>query len=256
MKEAFRLMRPGAHFVFSVPHPFLLLHEDAKVTSGSRSYFSLRDTMVNFDLGSMILGHGNHGQVSMKFKALEDFILALKEQRFEITEIYEDIEKSKELLNLVIDTPFAMTFKARKPIEMKHSIMAAPKSLDILPEMLIWSGSVRRNFAKSVTVAIPDEVLKELSKTSLKCVSMNICIDDVEFGNHVSELDFQHLRRFGERLRKILLHGTGIVLLHGFDIQRLQSQEITQTTLATAEQMEQCAKLAYYFICRHIGKFV
>lgn len=206
-------MRPGAHFIFSVPHPFLLLYEDGKVASGSRSYFSLRDTMVNVDLSSMVLGHSKQIQISMKFKALEDFILALKEQGFEMIDIYEDIEKSKELLHLVTDTPFAMTFKARKPIEMKHSIISAPKSLDILPKMLIWGRSVRRNFAKSVTIKIPDNVLKELSEASLKCISMNVFIEDVEFGKHVSELDFQYLKQFGERLRKMLLHGTGAVLL-------------------------------------------
>ena len=266
MKHVFASLRPGGHFVFSVPHPFMASKDDSDVFGfGSEDnaevrkehYFSLRDVLFKGHIGTT---EGKNLMVQMKFKTIEDYILTLKAQGFELTEVREarvspeHMSKMPEFFGNVNDAPLHMVFKVRKPVEIsQNALISAPKSLDTLPKMITWSGSVCRNFEGAVGIKLPPGVKEELVSASLRCYDLDINIDNMEMGKHVTEEDFSQLKDFGDMVRNMLLRETGAALVQGLDLDEDFVKGMTQGP-EREEKRARCAKLAYYFLCRHIGK--
>ncbi len=255
MKNVYRILQPGGSLVFIVPHPLLQNdHKSEKENCNVQSYFARRDMKMEVSLCNN-RQQSEHVKFSLKFKAIQDYVISLKEHGFQIIDVRETLGQSQNYVETLNDMPLALIFKARKPVEIKHrSIVTAPKSLDLLPKMLYWSGGVRKNFEASMTVQIPPEVTCEIIAASWKCCTLGIYLDEIEFGKHISEDDFKNTKEFGNHLRKRLLHGIGTVVLQGLDLNCFAIQD-KNSNISTEKQMEYCAKLAYYFICRHIGKF-
>jgi SAM-dependent methyltransferase len=106
MKQVYSLLKPGGHFIFSVPHPMMaFLHKDpsaqaqseseserptfsfekvSNASSGKQHYFSLRDMELK---GIIKTIEGVPLNVRMRFKTLNDYFSMLKEIGFRIVEV-------------------------------------------------------------------------------------------------------------------------------------------------------------------------
>ena len=97
MCDTFRLLKPGGHFIFSVPNPMLPFLETANDSSFSfhtgaeeggsmRSYFSSRDLLLS---GTIKTLSGKSLNVRMMFKTLTDYIQSIQEAGLELVQIHE-----------------------------------------------------------------------------------------------------------------------------------------------------------------------
>lgn len=217
IKDIFLSLKPGGHFVFN------------------------------------ILRGSNYGPLSHqndKFKTIEDYFTSLQRCGFEFVGLREARAGSHSIEG-VTNCHTYMCLKVRKPMS-PLTLLSMPHSIDALPKMITWTNVISSNFETAITVEIPANVEEEVTSASLKCFHMHLDPDSVDFGNHASEDDFFYLRQFGKHLRKMLIHETGAVLVKGINFKRfLESKDIS----VDETKIVICAKLAYYFICRHVGKF-
>ena len=83
-REVYRVLRPGGHFVFSVPHPaFSFIRRELEppffFDVGRLGYFSARDTQSQ---GEIYRRDGTALPVQMVHKTLSDYFVALREAGF------------------------------------------------------------------------------------------------------------------------------------------------------------------------------
>ncbi len=122
-REVFRVLRPGAHFVFSVPHPaFAFIRKEHTppffFDVGSAGYFSGRD--VQFQ-GEIYRRSGTALPVQMVHKTISDYVDALRAAGFvampEIRELAvkpEHLEIDPVFFTPVADLPLHMAFRVAR----------------------------------------------------------------------------------------------------------------------------------------------
>lgn len=252
MEHIYLLLRPGGYFIFSVPHPFMLASNKEEIfglrDNGSGKYFSLRDKVFDG-----MASDGNEVYARMHFKTLEDYVNALQVHGFDIVDLKEarvtpEFLRSKDkCLESVIDIPFHLIFKVRKPRTISSStVVGRSSALDALPKKLIWSKTLRRNFTNSIAVTLPKLANEEVLKATLRCYRKGIKVDQIVMGKDVAAEEFKSLKSFCRLIRKKLLHDIGVVLVKGLDMTRLGSDN-------DINKLTACSKIAYFLICEHVG---
>lgn len=122
LSEMYRVMRPGANLVFSVPHPaFPFVREPAPpffFDFEDRGYFSGRDTRNS---GQIFRSDGTPLNVQMMHKTLEDYFIALSSVGFrsmpvvrELRVLAEDLAVFPEFMGPLNDIPLHLAIKVSK----------------------------------------------------------------------------------------------------------------------------------------------
>eukprot|EP00985_Skeletonema_marinoi_P001851 scaffold751_cov101-Skeletonema_marinoi.AAC.2 len=260
-EDVHALLKPGGHFVFSVPHPFMASHSSAAFGfqgSGNESaYFSMRDKCMEGHIGTI---DGEKLNVRMHFKTIEDYINAATSHGFEIVDFTEarvraeDMVSNVPFFSSVNGYPLHMVIKLRKPMSTNDSAsLGSMNTLDFLPKKLNWPRTVTNNVENSLVMWIPTDVNTELIAASLQVYEKGISVDDLDIGNDIDSPPSRKVRdlfsatnEFGISIRSRLLHETGAVIVKGLDM----------TALGGVEQLDKmtvCSKIAYFILSEHIG---
>jgi SAM-dependent methyltransferase len=225
ISDIYSLLKPGGHFVFSVPHPF-----NSGRDTGSRSYFADRDRLIERQITDEL-------KTIAYFKTFQDYTNAVLENGFEIIQL-EEVRATPNTTNLIV--------KLRKPDEKSTSNNAT--ALTMLSKKLNWSKAAMMHPHNAFVVNIPVEVKEEIYKATLTAYNHGIS-ESTGGGRRFSRSlsrrlsdcagnvdSFAALRSFAVSVRNSLLHETGVILLKGLDLDSCA-----------------CPKLAYYIICSFIG---
>jgi 2-polyprenyl-3-methyl-5-hydroxy-6-metoxy-1,4-benzoquinol methylase len=121
MKKIYSVLKPGGHFVFSVPHPFLAYLKKDKYPfyfAASHGYFSGRDILFP---GEIWRRDGISVGVQCVHKTIEDYFTGLKRAGFnsfpDMHELHitdEHVKLDPEFFTPLIDLPLHIAFKVRK----------------------------------------------------------------------------------------------------------------------------------------------
>lgn len=121
--EIHRILKPGGHFVFSIPHPSFPFMRGEKAAPfyfdfEGRGYFSGRDTRNE---GEIYCKDGTALRVQMVHKPLEDYFTALREAGFTRMPVVEELRVRPEhmaedpaFFGPVNDIPLHMAFRIQK----------------------------------------------------------------------------------------------------------------------------------------------
>lgn len=222
LENVYSLLKPGAHFIFSVTHP--LLYSRGR----KESYFTLEDQRIEYegdDFGSKPL--------SRRFKTLGSYTKSLKDYGFDIIDMVETLD-----LELV--------FKVRKPSNSETRDTTKATFLDTIPPKLTWSPTVRRNFTAFTNMVIPIEANNEVIAATLRCYELGLQVDDIVIGKHVDPTLCKALKEFCLSVRKRLIHETGAVLVKGLDMDALGGVQ-------KLEMMTHCSRIASFIVSSFIG---
>lgn len=257
-RDVFSLLKPGGHFVFSVPHPFMASHNSetfgfGKGNSGTSSYFGMRDQLLE---GHICTITGERLKVRMYCKTFEDYFRTAQKYGFDVIQVEEARVKSGHLevqpsfFESVNGVPLHLVIKLRKPKsvnELNSKISSSLSSLSLLPKKIHWSRVATKNIKNAFIIQVPALVKDELYVASLECFNRGIDVESLDMVYDFSSKSFTHLKKFAISARHTLLHETGIVLLRGLDLDIFGKEEEDH------EKMIQCSKIAYYLLCNHIG---
>ncbi len=122
-KEAFRLLRPGGRFVFSVPHPSLAFLREHQAPfyfdPAACGYFSARDRMLE---GKIWRRDGVSLDVRSIHKTLQDYLDGLRGAGFRGLPDFQELGVTDEHLQLdpeffgpIADTPLHLVVRTVKP---------------------------------------------------------------------------------------------------------------------------------------------
>lgn len=257
MEDVFRLLKPGGTFVFSVPHPFMLLQNSGDdQTFGFRtngedvtgSYFSLRDRAFG---GTIKTTAGTGLNVKMNFKTLDDYTRMLTDLGFTISGMQEarvlpeHMRENKAFFDSVKDVPLHLVFSATKPVE--SSTMGSSNVLDLLPKKILWNKIATNNPVQSFVMPFPSDAREELTAVCLRCYDQGIGADDFEMNVHAQVSEMQAVAEHAALVRSRLLNDVGAILVRGLDMERFGG-------LANLEKMTHCSKLAYYIYSSFMGQ--
>ena len=121
MKKIYSLLKPGGHFIFSVPHPLLAFLKKDKYPfyfQPSGGYFSGRDTLFP---GEIWRRDGIPVDVQCVHKTIEDYFNGLHLAGFSEFPAFHELHITEEHVKLdpkfftpLIDLPLHLAFKVRK----------------------------------------------------------------------------------------------------------------------------------------------
>lgn len=232
LQNVYSLLKPGAHFVFSVTHPLLY-------SRGSKDgYFTLEDQRIEYEGGTV--NHYKFGSktFSTQFKTLGAYIKSLKDSGFDIIDMVETRNLEHVAMELV--------FKVRKPSNSEARDTTKVTFFDTIPPKLTWSPTVRRNFTAFTTMVIPIEANNEVIAATLKCYQIGLKVDDIVIGKHVDPNLCKSLKDFCLSVRKRLIYETGAVLVKGLDMDALGG-------IQKLEMMTHCSRIASFIVSSFIG---
>ena len=254
-EQVYQTLKPGGHFIFSVPHPFMLnAHgksgddDESKSTfSFSKgdatpdSYFSLRDRKF---AGVIRTLDGRNLNVKMLFKSISDYTETLKTVGFEVAGFHEcrvlpkHVTAHPEFFESVKDSPLHMVFDVVKPRECAE--------IGRIPKAIRWYAFEKANSNHILQVAISESVLSELIDFSIAASDRGVT--EETFAPTVEDAKrLKTVSIFAADLRSRLVGGTGAVHITGLDMEKLG--EGTDEKGKTAR-----AKLAYFILSSLVGK--
>jgi SAM-dependent methyltransferase len=259
MKQTFDLLVPGGEFVFSVPHPMMagkrvVSDSDTKeqTTFGFDSteytgYFSSRDAMLP---GTILTRDGKKLNVRMIHKTFEDYIQSLTSAGFVLLDLIEcavtdeHLEMDSAFFRPVSDIPLHLVFKCKRPLSSTHSTRNL-NNLTMLPRQLMWTSIELRKPEDKFIIYCPSQVLYELYELSRELVhKLGINVDDFK-PDMLNNLDLMQTTEFGAKIRRLLMHKTGAVIVKGFDFAQIGGND--------HPLFEETVKMLYYLLCRAIG---
>jgi len=119
--QIYSALKPGGIFIFSVPHPSMIFCHDKdaifRLESEGKGYFSSRNEKI---LGHISTVDGVKLNIMSVHKTLNDYIKAIKRQKFDILDIQEagvtdkHLEMNRKFFETVQDRPLHLIFKLRK----------------------------------------------------------------------------------------------------------------------------------------------
>jgi len=248
-EQIYSLLKPGGHFVFSVPHPSQCHHVNGQ--EETKGYFTLRDKVIS---GHNKTVRGKDIESRVYFKVFEDYTNAVKAAGFEMVDLKEarpnpeDLLDNADFFSEITDHPLYLVFKVSKPKHFSSSAaVTSSSSLNMLPKSLTWNRTMKRNFGNAVNVFLSEAVNVEVCTAALQCYQRGLSADEIVIGRDVGTVNLKLLKTFCASVRSKLLHQTGAVIIKGLDMKRLGGVE-------DLDKMTACSKIAYYIICEHIGK--
>jgi len=122
MANAHRMLKPGGHFVFAVPHPaFAFMREPAPpfyFEVGSAGYFSARDSLFG---GRIWKRDGSALDVQLVHKTLEDYFVGLQMAGFTTMPTVTELKATREMVDMdegffgpLFDFPLHMAIKVER----------------------------------------------------------------------------------------------------------------------------------------------
>ena len=122
MANVHRMLRPGGHFVFAVPHPaFAFMRKAAPpfyFDIGSAGYFSARDTLFP---GKIWKRNGSALDVQLVHKTLEDYFEGLREAGFIAMPSVAELKVTRDMVDMdedffgpLFDFPLHMAVKVAR----------------------------------------------------------------------------------------------------------------------------------------------
>eukprot|EP00569_Conticribra_weissflogii_P003736 CAMPEP_0171330372 /NCGR_PEP_ID=MMETSP0878-20121228/1957_1 /TAXON_ID=67004 /ORGANISM="Thalassiosira weissflogii, Strain CCMP1336" /LENGTH=1114 /DNA_ID=CAMNT_0011830647 /DNA_START=649 /DNA_END=3993 /DNA_ORIENTATION=- len=267
-EDVHSVLKPGGHFVFSVPHPFMASHNTSAFgfnSNNDSTYFALRDKCLE---GHIARIDGDKLNVRMHFKTIEDYINAATSNGFEIISFTEARVRAEDMVNnisffsAINGHPLHIVIKVRKPVSAFSALsLSSMNTLDILPKKLNWPRTLTNNIENSLVMWLPPAVNDELIFASLQVYEKGITVDNLNIGNDITAQPsdrcksgervmpetFSAIKAFATNVRNRLLHETGAVVIKGLDMSALGGA-------GQLDKMTACSKIAYFLICEHIGK--
>mmetsp|Transcript_34455 Transcript_34455/g.81231 ORF Transcript_34455/g.81231 Transcript_34455/m.81231 type:complete len:476 (+) Transcript_34455:1153-2580(+) len=249
-QQIYQALKPGGHFVFSVPHPFMI-HTHGSNSGNSdatfsfargdvapESYFSLRDRKFAGNIRTL---DGRNLNVKMLFKSISDYTETLQSVGFVVEKLHEcrvlpeHVAAHPKFFNSIRDSPLHMVFHVVKPLAAKK-----------IPRAIEWSSFEKANADRIKMVTIPESVLTELVDFSKEAWDRGV----TEETFCPTTRDAQRLANvaaFGTNLRSRLVSGSGVVHLCGSEFLKRLCATDQNTTIGRV-------KLAYYVLSSLIGR--
>jgi len=271
MVDVYRLLKPGGHFVFSVPHPLMLfLHHDAGSESDATfsfdtegcdaSYFSIRDHLFSGTIRTIDQKRLN---VRMMFKTFTDYLDGIKEAKLDLVDMHEAKVKSDmmalhpDFFSSVADKPLHVIFKVRKPIHVAD--------VAHFPKKRLWYPHELRNASRHLEIAMPIAAENQLVDVVNHLFAAGVTAETFNWASTsgISPDQLSHVRELGALIRRKLCDGIGACLVRKLDLKRLgllgvSSKHANQPTAGNDDyviggQGNERAKLAYYLLCSFVG---
>ena len=251
-KQIYQTLKPGGHFIFSVPHPFMLNAHGSANDQGdtfsfakgdvkSDSYFSLRDRKFSGVIRTL---DGRSLNVKMLFKSISDYIETMGTVGFDISDIHEcrvlpeHVAAHPEFFASVSDSPLHMVFDVVKP--------RACAEIHRIPKAIKWTPIEKANSELILSMTMPEKVLGELVDFTISVCDRGET--EETFSPTVKDTkSLRNVAKFATTLRSRILNDTGAVYIKGLDLDRLAFN-----TDATGRVKR--AKFAYYILSSLIGK--
>eukprot|EP00957_Ditylum_brightwellii_P199715 15224408-Ditylum_brightwellii.AAC.1 len=251
-EQVYHTLKPGGHFVFSVPHPFMLNAHGSNESNGdtfsfdkgnakSDSYFSLRDRKF---AGVIRTLDGRDLNVKMLFKTISDYTETMSSVGFNVCKIHEcrvlpeHVADHPDFFKSVKDSPLHIVFDVVKPKTCAE--------VGRIPRAITWSPFEKANADRVLTVPMPEQVVTDLVKYVTAAYNDGIT---AEIFTHSSEncKRLCNVVKFASKLRSRLLTQTGAVRVTGLDMVKLGMNTDSTGTAGRA-------KLAYFILSSFIGK--
>jgi SAM-dependent methyltransferase len=245
MEQAYRLLKPGGKFVFSVPLPsFPFWGRDRGPPfhfedHGAR-YFSARDRLAE---GRICTRDGRSLPVRCMHKTFGDYFAALGAAGFacmpEVRELSVTAElsaKDPAFFSSLEEIPLHVLFTVSKPAAPPPAAAAAAA------REIIWSSVLD---ARDLNLDVPPAAMAELAATARALAARGVTAESYVDGDAGA---LPHLTAMGRAVaRRLFVH-------HGVATLRLDMEALgCGADGSTDELSEATAKLAYYLLCHHVG---
>ena len=265
--QIYKALRPGGHFVFSVPHPFMLnSHSNnnggddetepstfsfSKGNVKSDSYFSLRDRKF---AGVIRTLDGRDLNVKMLFKSISDYTETLNQVGFTIEKMREarvlpeHVKTHPQFFASVKDVPLHLVFDVQKPIECAIT--------NRIPRAIEWTDFERANANRILSISMPPCVSEELISIAMEAHDLGMTVDTF-VPTSTDRKRLSNVASFGQMLRTRLMSQTGAVHLTGLDLSKFKTNNNphpSNTNNDDDEEWMRRSKLAYYILSCFIGK--
>jgi SAM-dependent methyltransferase/pyrroloquinoline quinone (PQQ) biosynthesis protein C len=242
-QQVHQMLKPGGHFVFSVPHPFMLnAHANQEDTFGFNkgdvnvsSYFSLRDRKF---AGTIKTLDGRVLNVKMCFKAISDYVEAVTGAGFEISYIHEarvlpeHVKAHPEFFESVKDSPLHIIFKVQKPEAHEK-----PSTLQEMPKKIRWGPYHFQHPESTFIIGLPLETKNALNHVVQGLLAKGVTADTYDMSS-IDKNDLDSLAKFAVLIRQRLVCDTGVAMVRGLEV---------------GPASEEAAKLSFYLLASLVG---
>ena len=252
-QQIFNALKPGGHFIFSVPHPFMLnAHSGdesvlstftfAKGDVKPDSYFSLRDRKF---AGVIRTIDGRDLNVKMLFKSISDYTETLNSVGFNVDKMHEacvlpqHVAAHPKFFASVKDSPLHLVFDVAKPTEYA--------AIGRIPKAIKWSLFERANAERILSITMPTSVSEELLKVAIEAFDKGGLTEKTFTPTNKYAARLTNVAAFAGMIRNRLVDQTGVVHLTGMDYDMIKAN-------TDSEGANGRAKLAYYIFSSFIGK--
>jgi len=250
--QVYKTLKPGGHFIFSVPHPFMLnVPDNEKSGDGcfsfvkgdvqSHAYFSLRDRKF---AGVIRALDGRDLNVKMLFKTISDYTETISKVGFDILKVHE----CRVLPEHVVCHPHFFESVKDIPLHIVFNVMKPRNSTEMgrIPKAITWYPFEKSNAHRRLSVIMPDVVSEEL----IDFIRLAYARGVTEETYVPTSNDFNCLKNvasFASGIRSRILEQTGAVHVIGLDLTKLS---INMDDDGNTER----AKFAFFILSSFIGR--